>query len=314
MPPLSQQTVFDIVSETAEFQTFEVVKTAAGLGDLLGDKDASLTVFGPSNRAFDVIEPSYLESLLTPSYNLQLVSLASFHVFSGANLTTPALTNGLVLTMLNREDVSISRNAPGVFPEIQLITSSVDDGTTPIVNITETVDLVAANGVLHEIDSVLFPQWYFSNTTDVILSSPGEFQLLRAIIDAVNFNPASSTVTIFGPNDSALSGLPEETRAFLQLPENFEVMRQILEYHVVDSLLPFTKLPQGESSTQTLMGEFVTIHRESEPMPTFASVTVNGIAIERFSLGRSVIMYEISRVLIPPNLVPTLPGIGANQL
>lgn len=307
----SEQTVLEIVSETADLQTFEAVIVAAGLADLLGNEDASLTVFAPSNRAFDAIEASYLELLLTPSYNLQLVSLASYHILSGAELTTPELTNGLVLTMLNREDISISRNAPGVFPEIQLLTSSVEDGKTPIINVTETVDLVAVNGVLHEIDSVLFPPWYFLNISGVILSSPGDFQLLRAIIEAVDFDPGASTVTVFGPNDSALSGLPEVTRAFLQLPENFDVMRQILEYHVVERLLPFTELPLGDSSVQTLLGEFVTVSRGTEATPPLASVAVNGVPIVSFSLGRTVILYEISAVLIPPSLIADLPGYGA---
>jgi uncharacterized surface protein with fasciclin (FAS1) repeats len=309
-PPSSVKTVMDIVSETDEFQTFEAVVSTAELADLLGNKNASLTVFAPSNRAFDAIDSSYLESLLTPPYNLQLVSLASFHVLAGAELAASALTNGRVLTMLNREDLTISRNAPGVFPEIQLVTSSVDDGKAPIVNLTETVDLLAANGVLHEIDSVLFPPWYFLNTTDVLLSSPGDFQLLRAIIEAINFEPESSTVTMFGPNDAALSRLPEETRAFLQLPENFDVMRQILEYHVVDGLLPFTELPLGESSVQTMLGESVTVRKANEPVPTLASVAVNGVPIESFSLGRTAILYEISSVLIPPSLVAGLPGFG----
>jgi uncharacterized surface protein with fasciclin (FAS1) repeats len=303
-----------VISENEAFDTFELTVRTAGIADLLDSNDVTLTVFAPTNRAFDAIDPAYLVSLLSPPFNLQLVSLVSYHILSGLELSTSELTNGLILTMLNQLSITISRNAPGVIPEIQLVTPSVEEGRTPIISLTENVDIKASNGVVHEVDSVIFPPWYFYENLEVILAQPGNFTVLGSIIETIGFNASLTFATIFGPNDSVFARIPKETRDFLRAQENVGIVQQIIEYHVIEELVPFTELPVGASEFQTQSGEFVTINKSGDsPGPILAAVSVNGVAIRSFSLGRSTILYELDGILIPPSLAPSIPGISSKN-
>jgi uncharacterized surface protein with fasciclin (FAS1) repeats len=211
--------------------------------------------------------------------------------------------------MLNQLSISTSRNAPGVVPEIQLVTPSVEEEKTTIISLTQNVDVKASNGVAHEVDSVIFPSWYFYDGIEVIRVQQGTYTVLGAVLEAIGFNSSLTSATIFGPNDSAFARLPEESRDFLQAPGNSDIMRQIIEYNVIEELVPFTELPVGASEFQTQLGEFVTINKSDSSGPILAAVNVNGIAIRNFSLGRSTILYELGGILIPPSLVPSIPGI-----
>jgi len=305
--PSTELNLMETISQKPELETFQVVVTAVGLNENLASNDGVATVFGPPNSAFEVIGPEYLSAILTPSYNLQLVDLASYHILLGLSLRSANLFSGRQLTMLNKLNITVSRNAPGVFPEIQLITPAVEEGEAPIINVTEMVDIGATNGVLHEVDSVILPEWYFYNSLlEVLQSVPGTYGTLLAILEETGIEPkiaGLSASTLFGPSNQALSDLSKAVRDFLQLPENFNVTREIVEYHIIVDLIPFTELEDGDTMFDTLQGESVTVSKATDSNSAVTSVSINGVSVQSLALGRDSIAYEIDGVLVPPSLL-----------
>ena len=131
----------DIV-ETAvagNFNTLVAAVKAAGLVDTLKDP-GPFTVFAPTDEAFAKLPPGTLESLLKPESKAKLQSILTYHVVAGNVLA---------------KDVVKLHSAQTV--EGQSVTIKTVNGGVMVDGVTKT-DIVASNGVIHVIDSVLLPK------------------------------------------------------------------------------------------------------------------------------------------------------------
>jgi len=129
----------DIV-ETAiaagNFETLVQAVKAAGLVDALKGK-GPLTVFAPTDEAFAKLAKGALEDLLKPENRDKLTAVLTYHVVPGQIMLaeqTPTTMEGRSLTI--RSTGSIEVNGAKVI----------------------TADIVASNGMIHIIDTVLIPQ------------------------------------------------------------------------------------------------------------------------------------------------------------
>jgi len=121
------------------FSTLVAAVTAAGLGDALSG-DGPLTVFAPTNAAFDALPEGTVESLLLPENIETLTDILKYHVVA-ANAASSTLVSGDVGT-LNGDTVKVD----------------VSDGGVKVNNANVTIaDIIASNGIIHAIDSVLIP-------------------------------------------------------------------------------------------------------------------------------------------------------------
>lgn len=133
----------DIVETAVAAGSFETLVTAleaAGLVEAL-QADGPFTVFAPTDEAFAKLPAGTVENLLEPENVDRLRSILTFHVVSG-KVMAASVTDGLVADSLNGAD----------------LTFAVDDsgarvGGSKIV----ATDVIASNGVIHVIDSVLIP-------------------------------------------------------------------------------------------------------------------------------------------------------------
>ena len=109
----------------------------AGLDEMLGG-EGDFTLFAPTDKAFEELPPGALQSL--ESDPAQLRAVLEYHILPvGREL--PALRNGKMTTL-----------------EGTLLTASVtDDGVSLDHANTRGYPLRCANGVIHQIDAVLFP-------------------------------------------------------------------------------------------------------------------------------------------------------------
>jgi uncharacterized surface protein with fasciclin (FAS1) repeats len=123
-----------------DFETLVAAVTAAGLAETL-QGEGPFTVFAPSDEAFAKIPAETLASLLLPENIDQLTSILTYHVVEGLFLAEDVLASN-TLTSLQGQQLTISL-----------------DGQTPRVNESAIVatDVLASNGVIHVIDSVLLP-------------------------------------------------------------------------------------------------------------------------------------------------------------
>ena len=132
------QTIAGIVSSDPDFSTLLAAVKAAGLVDTLSG-DGPFTVFAPTNEAFAKIPSDQLNALLNDPAKLKSVLL--YHVVSGKVMAAD------VMSMTSADTVE---GAP---------LNIMVNGDTVMVNdatVTKT-DIMATNGVIHVIDTMLMP-------------------------------------------------------------------------------------------------------------------------------------------------------------
>ncbi len=132
--------IVDIAASNDDFSTLVAAVTAAGLVETLKG-DGPFTVFAPTNDAFAKLPAGTVESLLEPENRDQLVSILTYHVVPGAVTSDQLAGKRLNVTTVQGGTVHVDgRN--GV---------KVNDA-----NVT-AADIMATNGVIHVIDTVLLP-------------------------------------------------------------------------------------------------------------------------------------------------------------
>ena len=133
-------TIYDIVAASAVHNTLQTALDVSGLNEVL-DAPGDYTLFAPTDAAFAALPSGTLAALLADP-NGALTNILLYHVLGGTMLSAD-LSDGMVLTTLQGQDVVVSINANGVF---------INDAQVIIADIT------ADNGVVHVIDAVLIPQ------------------------------------------------------------------------------------------------------------------------------------------------------------
>lgn len=133
----------DIVDTAAAggFNTLVAAVKAAGLADTL--KGAGpFTVFAPTDAAFAKLPPGTVENLLKPENKAKLQKILTYHVVPGE---------------VKAQDVVKLNSAKTV--EGQELTIKTMNGGVMVNDAHVTkADIVASNGVIHVVDTVLLPK------------------------------------------------------------------------------------------------------------------------------------------------------------
>jgi uncharacterized surface protein with fasciclin (FAS1) repeats len=146
---MSEDTVLDIAAGNEDFSTLAAAVEAAGLQEALSDPAATLTVFAPTNEAFDAALASLgvtAEELLADKETL--TSILTYHVL-GTTVTSTDITSAGV------EEIPVD-----TLSGEELVAVIGEDGTVGFANQAATVtaaDIEASNGVVHAVDAVLLP-------------------------------------------------------------------------------------------------------------------------------------------------------------
>jgi len=130
--------IVDTAKSAGTFNTLITAVQAAGLVDTLKGP-GPFTVFAPTDAAFAKIPKTTLEALLKDK--AALTKVLTYHVVSGKVMATD-VKSGMVKTV---EGSSVNVMAKG------------GKVTVDSSNVTKT-DIVADNGVIHVIDTVLMPK------------------------------------------------------------------------------------------------------------------------------------------------------------
>lgn len=131
----------DVASANANFTTLVAAVSAAGLVDDL-KSEGPFTVFAPTNAAFEALPAGTVETLLQPENRDQLVRILTYHVVPG-NVTSDQLAGQrLSVATVEGSQVDIDGRA------------GVKVGNATVT----TADVLASNGVIHVIDTVLMPE------------------------------------------------------------------------------------------------------------------------------------------------------------
>ncbi len=132
--------IVDIAASNGNFNTLVAAVTAAGLVDTLKG-EGPFTVFAPTDAAFAAMPEGTVETLLMPENIDQLTAILTYHVVPGAVTSDQLAGQRLSVATVNGEEVHIDGT----------------DGVTVENATVTTADIIASNGVIHVIDSVLLP-------------------------------------------------------------------------------------------------------------------------------------------------------------
>lgn len=132
-----------------------------------------------------------------------------------------------------------------------------------------------------------------------VASSNPDFSTLVAAVSAAGLAETLSApgpYTVFAPTNEAFEDLPAGLVDALLLPENKEVLTQILTYHVVEGEVMSTDVQPGK--VPTVEGSDLTIKVQKD-----GDVKVNDADVEAVDVVASNgVIHVIDEVLVPPNV------------
>ena len=231
---LPNQTVADVAIGSPVHTTLVAAVIEARLLPALTDPFSQLTVFAPTNDAFDaaltalgLTAPQLLGSPI-------LQSILLYHVIGSEVLSTD-LSNGLIAAPLNTTNTL----------------KVTIDGTNVFVNQAEVIgaDLQASNGVVHVLDQVVLP---FETVADIAIGSPAHTTLVAAVIEArllPLLTDPFSEFTVFAPTNTAFNNLATSLGLTLNEILALPNLAEILAYHVVSGTVLSTDLTAGPVTT-----------------------------------------------------------------
>jgi uncharacterized surface protein with fasciclin (FAS1) repeats len=277
----TQSNIVQLAQANSSLSTLVAAVTAGDLGTALSDSSASLTVFAPTNSAFAAIQTT-VDTLLLPENKTQLQNVLQYHVVSSKVLSSD-LVDGQVVTTLSGDKL-----------KVRIIGGEVYINNSKVV----TADVMATNGVVHVIDSVLVPG-SFDNIVGTAVATP-ELSTLVAAVQAGELVAALSdenaNYTVFAPVNSAFAAI-QSTVDTLLVPENKAQLQNVLQYHVVSSEAFSSELTNGQV-IQTLNGENLTISIENGEVFIVANSSKAKVVIADVKTSNGVV-HVIDTVLVP---------------
>ncbi len=135
----------DIVDTAVKAGQFNTLAAALTAGDLVVVLKGAgpFTVFAPTDEAFKKLPPGTVENLLKPENKAQLVKILTYHVVPGKVMSSALAGKKTDAKTVQGEMVMVDATMGGV----------TVNGAKVV-----TADVVADNGVIHVIDTVLMPK------------------------------------------------------------------------------------------------------------------------------------------------------------
>ena len=250
--------IIEVATAAGKFGKLAAALTAANLvNDLKGE--GPFTVFAPTDEAFAKLSA-------VPSGDA-LKNVLLYHVISGAVGPVDLKEGGAAVTL---------SGSPVLF--------ALKDGAKINDAKITTTNVVAKNGVIHIIDSVIVPP-----ADDIVATAvaAGSFTKLAGALTSaslVSALQAKGPFTVFAPTDDAF--------AKLSAVPSGDALKNVLLYHVVEGVVGAGDLKAGSVST-LLKDESLTIDLTSGVKVNSSSVTKANI------LTKNGIIHVIDTVLVP---------------
>ena len=148
----TDKNIVALAQDNPDASTLVTAVTAAGLAETLSGS-GPFTLFAPSNAAFAKLDKATFDGLLKPESKAKLAALLKYHVVAG-NVKAADLAkliadgNGTAaVTTLNGGTLKASMNGD------KIVLTDAKGGKSTVT----TADLVASNGTVHMVDTVVMP-------------------------------------------------------------------------------------------------------------------------------------------------------------
>ncbi|MEL4455875.1 fasciclin domain-containing protein [Lutimonas vermicola] len=278
-------TLAQIVGGSPDHTILLSALTKPGLSGLLAaamDPTADLTVFAPTDAAFEAVLAALDKESIDDIPEALLNEIVSYHIL-GASVTSDQLANGDVETILPGESVIVD------------LTDGVKINNA---NVT-AADLKAVNGVAHVVDAVLLPSYvaYSVGTIAEVVLFEKDFTILAGALrkaDLLETVATAPALTVFAPDNAGF------VAAGITNLDDFtaEQLSPILLYHVLGGVVKSGDLP-ASGIAETLNGGNIYLGYLNQ-----GRVLVNGLTeITTVDIEKSNgVIHVINRTLVPPAL------------
>ena len=291
------ETVFEIVSAENDLFEFEKAAFAADMDVTLSRASPALTVFAPTDTAWQTTTDSTIRRILSnPTvWKIHLRALLKYHVSpSSAALMQTDLTNGLAIATLGTfnmagEDLLVSRQNTGGGNDIALAGASFANS-----NVVQA-DLVAENGVVHKVDGVFLPTALTVSLLGAASNLDGFDLLVGWIVqagleDVVRNEPA---LTVLGPTNAAFRALGDDQTA--AIAADTDRMATIVKHHLIPAVW-YKELLVDELQLTTMAGTVLTVSKGSG---LFADTLIDTAVIEFANVvAQNGLLHVMDQVLL----------------
>jgi len=278
------QTIVQIAASNPDFSTLVAILSKPELAGLLAaanDPTQDLTVFAPTNDAFDATLAALGKNSIDDLPVELLNEIVQYHILGGAVMSNE-LSNGEVETILEGESITVDISNG----------AKINDANVVIP------DVRAVNGVIHAIDGVLLPSYAATavgTISEVILFDPNYTILVESLKIAELLETVSTTddLTLFAPDNAAFIAAGITSLEGLDK----EALTPILLYHVIGAEVLSTELPADGMATTLSSGEMMYLGYLNNDV-----VLINGLTqITAVDMVKSNgVVHTINRTLIPP--------------
>ena len=233
---------FDILETavlTEGFSTLVAAAGAAGLEAALSDEMSDLTVFAPTDAAFEALGGT-VDLLLEAANQTTLADVLLYHVLPSA-VASSGLSDGLTVTTLDGDDVTFSADA-GATNGFRINGADIT-----------AVDIETSNGIIHVIDAVLTEGMNVVQRAQVTEET-------QTLVDAVVAGDLATTLatggpfTVFAPNNAAFEALGGTLENLLE-SGNMDNLVDVLTYHVIPGEYRAADLSDGAMLATVETGE-----------------------------------------------------------
>lgn len=205
-----------------------------------GDKDERITVFAPTNSAFESLT-AFNNELIgimlndTEVWETHLLDLLNNHLLDDDNYAASKLVKEKELTAANDKELKFTEN----------------DNEDILVNkISKIVgaEIDAKNGYVHAVDELILPSWFETSILDVVKENDDLVNLFELIelAEVEDLLSGPGPFTLFAPTDDAISDalkdIPDTTSSGLK-----DAVASMLKNHVVRGIYPASAIEDGEN-------------------------------------------------------------------
>jgi len=287
MPVATQGNIAEVAKEKG-FNALLAAVSKANIGATLTAPAAQLTVFAPTDKAFEDLARSLGYTDATAMVNAlpasALQSILSYHVLAtrkpAADLRSGGPTQATTYTYANMPATLAIDAANGVKLTDAALTSAT----------VVTADVPASNGVVHAIDKVLVPPGVL-NIVQMAQVNPIFGSLVTAVVaaDLQGTLAGAGPFTVFAPTNAAFAAAPQN----LSVPQ----LRTVLTYHVLNGQVLSAQIPFG-TPVPTVAGQTIAFTAGTPPtIRDTKAIAAKLVAVDvRASNG---VIHVIDKVLIP---------------
>jgi uncharacterized surface protein with fasciclin (FAS1) repeats len=254
--PEPAMNLVEVASANDSFSILVGALQATNLDDVLSNIDNNYTVFAPTDAAFAKLPEGTLESLT----NEQLADILLYHVVPGTVLSDAAVSvagsESNKVTTANGAELSLS------FVDATLYANGAK---------ISAADVMAENGVIHVIDTVLLPAAAMvaptMNIVEVALADENFSTLVTALSAAdlvTTLSNEEATFTVFAPTNAAFAKIDPD--ALAALLADVDGLTSVLLTHVVAdaSLSALDAYAANGKSLTTASGEMIDVSIDAD--------------------------------------------------